>query len=307
MNKKLTFATRPSALARWQTQFVISQLKSQWPDLTCMEVVITTQGDRILDQPLPQIGGKGIFTYELEQALLAEKVDAAVHSLKDLPTEDASGLSVAVIPLRADVRDVWICPEGLGIDQVPAGSIVGTSSTRRAAQLKAYRPDLSVEPIRGNVGTRINKATEGQYDAIILAAAGIIRLGLEKHITEYLPYEIMLPAPGQGALGIQCRADDDSTLRTLEVIDHSPTHLAVTAERTFLAALGGGCSLPVGALASTNGEQIKLEGLVAAEDGSRVLRISAKGKDPQRLGKTLAQQALAEGAADLLSNSKVTT
>ena len=307
MNKKLTFATRPSALARWQTQFVISQLKSQWPDLTCMEVVITTQGDRILDQPLPQIGGKGIFTYELEQALLDERVDAAVHSLKDLPTEDAPGLSVAVIPQRADVRDVWICPEGLRIDQVSAGSIVGTSSTRRAAQLKAYRPDLIVEPIRGNVGTRINKATEGQYDAIILAAAGVLRLGLEQYITEYLPYEIMLPAPGQGALGIQCRAEDANTLQTLEVIDHSPTHLAVTAERTFLAALGGGCSLPVGALASTNGEQIKLEGLVAAEDGSRVLRISATGEDPLRLGKTLAQQALAEGAADLLSNSKVTT
>jgi len=307
MNKKLTFATRPSALARWQTQFVISQLKSQWPDLTCMEVVITTQGDRILDQPLPQIGGKGIFTYELEQALLAEKVDAAVHSLKDLPTEDAPGLSVAVIPQRADVRDVWICPRGLGIDQVPAGSIVGTSSTRRAAQLKGYRHDLIVEPIRGNVGTRINKATEGQYDAIILAAAGIIRLGLEKHITEYLPYEIMLPAPGQGALGIQCRAEDANTLQTLEVIDHSPTHLAVTAERTFLAALGGGCSLPVGALASTNGVQIELAGIVAAEDGSRVLKISATGEDPLRLGKTLAQQALAEGAADLLSNSKVTT
>ena len=305
MNKNLVFATRPSDLARWQTQHVISQLKSYWPDLTCEEVVIITQGDRVLDQPLPQIGGKGLFTYELEQALLAGRVDAAVHSLKDLPTDGPPGLSVGVIPERADTRDVWVCPQGIGFDQLPAGSIVGTSSNRRCAQLKVYRPDLIVKPIRGNVGTRINKALEGKYDAIILAAAGIIRLGLEKHITEYLPSEIMLPAPGQGALGIQYRADDAGTQQILEVIDHSPTRLAVTTERTFLAVLGGGCSLPVGALASTIGGEIEIEGIVAAEDGSQVLRISATGEDSTRLGRTLANQALADGAADLIAIPRV--
>jgi hydroxymethylbilane synthase len=305
MNNELNFATRPSALARWQTQYVISQLKSQWPDLTCEEVVITTKGDRVLDQPLPEIGGKGLFTYELEQALLADRVDAAVHSLKDLPTDDAPGLTVGVIPQRADVRDVWVCPQGYGLDELPPKSIVGTSSTRRAAQVLAYRSDLNVKPIRGNVGTRIQKAVEGKYDAIILAAAGIIRLGLEEHITEYLPFEIMLPAPGQGALGIQCRAEDTGTLRILKAIDHAPTHLIVTAERAFLAALGGGCSLPVGALASIDEDTIQLQGVVAAQDGSRVLRVSAYGDDPQRLGKQLAQHALAEGADDLISDTTV--
>jgi len=305
MNNELNFATRPSALARWQTQYVISQLKSQWPELTCEELVITTKGDRVLDQPLPQIGGKGLFTYELEQALLADRVDAAVHSLKDLPTDDALGLTVGVIPQRADVRDVWVCPQGHCLDELPPGSIVGTSSTRRAALLLAYRSDLKVKPIRGNVGTRIQKAVEGKYDAIILAAAGIFRLGLEEHITEYLPFEIMLPAPGQGALGIQCRAEDAVTLRILKVIDHAPTRLIVTAERAFLAALGGGCSLPVGALASIGGNTIQLQGVVAVQDGSRVLRVSASGDDPQQLGKQLAQQAMAQGAEDLITYTTV--
>ena len=305
MNIELNFATRPSALARWQTQYVISQLKSQWPDLACEKVVITTKGDRVLDQPLPQIGGKGLFTYELEQALLADRVDAAVHSLKDLPTDDAPGLTVGVIPQRTDVRDVWVCPQGHGLDELPLGSIVGTSSTRRAAQLLAYRSDLKVKSIRGNVGTRMQKAVEGKYDAIILAAAGIIRLGLEEHITEYLPFEIMLPAPGQGALGIQCRADDADTPSLLKTIDHAPTRLAVSAERAFLAALGGGCSLPVGALASIDGDAIQLQGVVAAQDGSHVLRVSLSGDNPQRLGEQLAQQSLAEGAEDLITNTMV--
>jgi hydroxymethylbilane synthase len=302
---KLIFATRPSALARWQTQYVISQLKSQWSELTCEEVVITTKGDRVLDQPLPHIGGKGLFTYELEQALLAGRVDAAVHSLKDLPTDDAPGLTVGVIPQRADVRDVWVCPQGLSLDELPAGSVVGTSSTRRAALLLAYRSNLKVKSIRGNVATRIQKAVEGKYDAIILAAAGITRLGLEEHITEYLPFEIMLPAPGQGALGIQFRTEDTGKFRILNAIDHAPTRLAVTAERTFLAALGGGCSLPVGALASVDGDSIQLQGVVAAQDGSCVLRATSSGEDPKRLGEQLAQQTITEGAEDLISDTVV--
>jgi len=305
MTKKLTFATRPSTLARWQTQHVIALLQSHWDDLTCEDVIITTKGDRVLDKPLPKIGGKGLFTFELEQALLDKSVDAAVHSLKDLPTEGTPGLTVGVIPPRADVRDVLICPQGYNLADLPAGSVVGTSSTRRAAQLSAYRPDLKIEPIRGNVDTRVRKALEGQYDAIILAAAGVTRLGLQEHITQYLDIETMLPAPGQGALAIQCRAEDIDTLRLLEAIDHPPTRLETTTERAFLAALGGGCSLPVGALASVEGDTIRLQGVVVAPDGSRVLRVSASGDDPLSLGNNLARQALAEGANDLLPQAVV--
>lgn len=301
MTTKLTFATRPSALARWQTQHVAGLLQSKWQNLSCQEEVITTKGDRLLDKPLPEIGGKGLFTYELEQALLDGRVDAAVHSLKDLPTEDVPGLVIGVIPIRADVRDVLVCPAGKGLDDLPAGAVVGTSSTRRQAQLLAYRNDLTVKPIRGNVDTRIRKATEGQYDAIILAAAGMIRLGLQDHITQYLPFGIMLPAPGQGALAVQCRAGDDKNLRLLGAIDHPQTRLAVRAEREFLAALGGGCSLPVGAIASVQAEVIELQGVVAAPDGSRTIRVSASGSDPFALGQQLARQALAQGAADLLA------
>ena len=305
MTNQITFATRPSALARWQTQYVISQVQAQWPDLTCQEIIITTKGDRVLDKPLPEIGGKGLFTYELEQALLDESVDAAVHSLKDLPTDDAPGLTVSVIPQRADVRDVWICPKGYSLDEIPVGSVVGTSSTRRTAQLFAYRSDLKVKSIRGNVDTRIRKSVEGQYDAIVLAAAGVTRLGLDKHITQYLPFDIMLPAPGQGALGIQSRAGDADTLHHLQAIDDSPTRLAVTAERAFLAALGGGCSLPVGALASVEGETIRLQGVVAALDGSHILRVSGAGEDARSLGESLAQKVIAEGARDLLPETTV--
>jgi hydroxymethylbilane synthase len=301
MTKPFIFATRPSALARWQTQFVISELKAKWPGLSCSETAITTRGDRVLDKPLPDIGGKGLFTYELELAILEERVDAAVHSLKDLPTDDVPGLIVDIYPKRADVRDVWICPKGFSLDNIPAESVVGTSSIRRSAQLLAYRPDLKVEPIRGNVDTRIRKVIEGHYDAIILAAAGVNRLGLDEHITHFLPFDVMLPAPGQGALGIQYRAGDTETQQLLKAIDHTPTGLAVTAERAFLGALGGGCSLPVGAVASVDGDNIQLQGVIAATDGSHVLRVSASGTDAQSLGETLAQKSLAEGAGDLLA------
>ncbi|MBL7162504.1 MAG: hydroxymethylbilane synthase [Anaerolineales bacterium] len=305
MTKKLIFATRPSALARWQTQYTIQLLQNQWDDLICDEVVIITKGDRVLDKPLPEIGGKGLFTFELEQALLEKRVDAAVHSLKDLPTEDSPGLTIGVIPLRADIGDVLICPAGYTLDELPVGAVVGTSSTRRRAQVLAYRPDLQVAPIRGNVDTRIRKAIEGRYDAVILAAAGVTRLGLQEHITQYIPFEIMSPAPGQGALAVQCRADDENTLHLLEAIEHQPTRLAVMAERAFLAALGGGCSLPVGAISTVEGGTIRLQGVVVAPHGSRVLRVSASGDDPQILGEGLAQQALVEGASDLLSQGEI--
>jgi len=295
----LTFATRPSALARWQTDHIIGLLQTIHPDVECPIEVFTTHGDRVLDKPLPEIGGKGLFTAELEDALRAGRVDAAVHSLKDLPTEDSPGLMVGVIPARADARDAWVCPLGHTLETLPAGAVVGTSSTRRRAQLLARRPDLQLESIRGNVDTRLRKVREGQYDAIVLAAAGLVRLGLEDHITAYLPFEEMLPAPGQGALAVQCRADDETTLARLRPLEHLPTRLTVTAERSFLAALGGGCSLPVGAYATLTGMLITLRGVVAAPDGSRILSLQEGGTDPEQVGHTLAQRALAEGAFKL--------
>jgi hydroxymethylbilane synthase len=304
MKSRLIFATRPSALARWQTGHVIHELQSRWENLICEVLVITTKGDRDLHPSLPEIGGKGLFTYELEQALRERRVHAAVHSLKDLPTEDASGLTIAAIPQRADYRDVLICPAGLALEELPAGSGVGTSSNRRLAQLLAYRPDLRVEPIRGNVDSRIRKVLEGQYDAIVLAAAGVIRLGLQEHISQYLSLEIMLPAPGQGALAVQCRAEDEQAQHVLQAVDHLDTRLAVSAERAFLSALGGGCSLPVGALAEVRGAEIRLHGAIAAPDGSRVLRLTASGSDPLLVGRDLAQQALDQGAqSNILQDS----
>ena len=297
MQSPLIFATRPSSLARWQTGYIIENLQSHWENLICEERVITTRGDRVIDVSLPEIGGKGLFTYELEQALLDGRVHAAVHSLKDLPTDDPPGLILGAISRRADPRDVLICPAGKTLDELPAGSIVGTDSNRRRAQLLAYRPDLHVEPIRGNIDTRIRKTREGKYDAVILAAAGVNRLGIQEYITQYLPLEIMLPAPGQGALAVQCRSDDEETLHLLNAIDHSDTRLAVSAERAFLSALGGGCSLPVGALAQVEGSEITLQGLIGAPDGSRIMRLSVSGNDPFLLGYTLAQKALDQGAS----------
>lgn len=297
---ELIFATRPSALARWQTGYVMEQLQRHWQDLNCTEQVITTEGDRVLDISLPDIGGKGLFTSELEQALRKGRVQVAVHSLKDLPTEDSPGLILGAIPERADPRDVLVCPAGHTLVDLPPGSVVGTSSNRRSAQLLACRPDLLVKPIRGNIDTRLRKVQAGDYDAIVLAAAGLSRLGLEEQITEHLTIELMLPAPGQGALAVQCMSGDTQTFRLLQAIDHPETRLAVNAERAFLSALGGGCSLPVGAIAVVDDGEINLQGVVTSLDGSQILRVSAIGRDPVLLGQELADEALKQGASELL-------
>jgi len=297
----LTFATRPSALARWQTDYVINLLKTAWPDLTCNTEIITTKGDRVLDKPLFEIGGKGLFTYELEEALHTGRIHAAVHSLKDLPTEDAPGLTIGTIPARADARDVWVCPDGYTLVTLPEGAVVGTSSLRRKAQLLARRPDLNIQPIRGNVDTRLRKVQEGQYDAIVLASAGLTRLGLQNHITAYLTLDEMLPAPGQGALAVQCREDDEETLEILHALEHTPTRQAAIAERTFLDALGGGCSLPVGAYATLIGATLYLRGVVASPDGGQLLSLTGQGTDPVQLGQSLAVQALAQGAGEIFA------
>jgi len=222
----LIFATRPSALARWQTQWVITALQTAHPGLVCEEKVITTQGDKILDKPLPDIGGKGLFTQELESELFSGEVHCAVHSLKDLPVENPEGLTVGCIPVRAEVRDALISAKGYTLETLSSASVFGTSSLRRTAQILSARPDLSTKSLRGNVDTRLRKALEGQYDAILLAGAGLTRLGLEEHVTQWLPLDTMLPAPGQGALGIQCREDDEETLSLLSALEDALPQLA---------------------------------------------------------------------------------
>ncbi len=298
---RLIFATRPSALARWQTQWVIATLQKAHPGLVCREEVIVTHGDRVLDKPLPEIGGKGLFTQELEAALLSRRVDAAVHSLKDLPTEMPPGLTVGAIPARAEVRDALVSANGYTLETLPPGAMVGTSSLRRAAQLRVLRPDLRIRPLRGNVDTRIRKALEGTYDAIVLAGAGLVRLGLTEQVSQWLPLEVMLPAPGQGALAVQCRATDEQTLRLLQALDDPATRAAVAAERAFLAALGGGCAVPVAAYAQALPQGgLRLTGFVGAPDGRGHWRGSLSGSTPEALGQTLAAKALAEGARQWL-------
>ena len=253
-----------------------------------------------LDRPLPEIGGKGLFTQELEAELLSGRVHGAVHSLKDLPVASPDGLTIGAIPVRAEVRDVLISAQGHNLDTLPTGAVVGTSSLRRSAQLLAHRPDLRVESLRGNVDTRLRKAQAGQYDAILLAGAGVSRLGLEASVTQWLPLEVMLPAPGQGALAVQCRREDEDTLHLLGALDHLPTRLAVTAERAFLAGLGGGCALPVAAHACVEQGQIELTVTAASPDGKRVVRLTGSGDDPLAVGAGLAEKALAQGVGAFL-------
>ena len=317
--RTLTLGTRPSRLARWQTDYVIQRLQTAWPGVECHTVTFATTGDKTLDQPLPEIGGKGVFTEELENVLRSGEIDLAVHSLKDLPIDDAEGLTIGAISAREDARDGLISRDRRTLDTLPYGARVGTSSLRRSAQLLALRPDLTLLSLRGNVDTRIHKAmrSEGDYDAIVLAVAGVLRLGLDAHITQYLPFDVMLPAPGQGALAIQCRADDKVTHELLSAIDDPVSRAAVTAERTFLKALGGGCSAPVAAYAhlptpirrapsaphqvARAGGEVQLTGLVASTDGRRVIRVSGEGSAPAALGADLAQEALAQGAGELLT------
>jgi hydroxymethylbilane synthase len=297
---RLCFATRPSKLARWQTTYIQQALSEFWPDLMCSEMVITTEGDRELDRPLPEIGGKGLFTQELERALLEGRVDAAVHSLKDLPIENTPGLVLGLIPKRAAANDVLISRYGQSLDELPPSSVIGTSSLRRMAQILAYRPNLKIEPIRGNVDTRVRKLFEGQYDAIVLAQAGISRLGLDDHITQILPIEIMLPAPGQGALAVQCRKDDLEILGYLSALEDQRTRDAVEAERTFLGALGGGCSLPIGAYAENLNGELRMQASVVSTDGEHHFRVEGHDKDPIALGENLAREAMALGAGKVL-------
>lgn len=299
--KSLTLGSRTSTLAMWQSRHVMDALQAAWPGLGCAIEPFVTQGDKTLDRPLPEIGGKGLFTLELENGLREGRIDLAVHSLKDLPVDDAPGLTLGAIVGRADVRDVLVAKNGMTLDTLPAGAVVGTSSLRRQAQLLALRPELTVHSIRGNVETRIHKALHGEYDATLLAGAGVTRLGLDTNISEWLALDVMLPAPGQGALAVQCRTDDEATRQFLAAIHNEAVAQAVTAERAFLSGLGGGCSIPVGAYATVSGGTIHLTGLVAAVDGSRMIRVEGSGTSALELGASLAESAKAQGALELIN------
>lgn len=302
---RLSFASRASALARSQTAWVIREMQRCWPGLECEERLVITQGDRVLDRPLPEIGGKGLFTRELEAELLEGRLQVAVHSLKDLLVNETIGLAIGAIPSRADARDALISSAGVGLIHLPEGARVGTSSPRRAAQLLSLRPDLHIKPLRGNLDTRVRKALAGDFDAVVVAAAGLIRLGLEGHITEWLSLERVLPAPGQGALAVQCRSDDGETRRLLAAIEHSDTRTATNAERAFLDGLGGGCAVPVAAFAEIRAgggtPTIELFGLVSSLDGKKSVRVHGSGNDPKALGAKMAKLALKQGAGEILA------
>lgn len=301
---KLTLGTRTSNLALWQTHHVGALLKTAWPELVVAIRPFTTKGDKTLDKPLPQIGGKGLFTAELEQALLANEIDLAVHSLKDLPVEQPDGLVLGAIIGREDVRDALVAKNDVQLGSLPIGAVVGTSSLRRQAQLLESRPDLRVKSIRGNVETRINKVLNGDYDATLLAVAGLNRLNLQEQISQILPLSFMLPAPGQGALAVQCRQDDSDTRKLLDAIHQPEVEACVTAERTFLHALGGGCATPVGAIAVQEKGELFMLASVGAIDGSKMIRVKERGIDPVLLGEMLADQAMTQGAAQILEQNE---
>ena len=291
----LTIGSRGSELAIWQARHVAAQLKNAGV-ATRIEIIKTT-GDHLQTASLVQAGGKGLFTKEIEQALLSGAIDLAVHSLKDLPTENTPGLAIAAIPERGDPRDAIL---GCKLSDLPHGARVGTSSGRRSAQLRSLRPDLDPQPIRGNVDTRIRKLKEGQYDAIVLAAAGLHRLGLEREIAEIFEPARICPAPGQGALAIQTR-EHDSGFAICAQLNHEPSRKAVTCERAILAALGGGCQLPVGAFAEHMGRFLRVMAVVLSPDGAQHLAANASGTDA---GCIVVNDLLAQGAASILAKYK---
>jgi hydroxymethylbilane synthase len=299
----LRIGTRGSRLALVQSHWVKERIQTTYPDVQVALVTIKTTGDTILDSPLSKVGGKGLFVKEIEEALIRGEVHLAVHSMKDVPALLPEPLILSAYPEREDPRDAMISVRYSSMDQLPEGALVGTSSLRRSSQLLQKRPDLHVESLRGNVDTRLRKLEEGKYDAIILAVAGLTRFGLEHRVTGILPAEWMLPAVGQGALGIEVRREDRETRRLLTFLDHSSTREAVLAERAFLKELEGGCQVPIGALAVLKGEELCLEGMVAELDGSRVIRQTQIGdrRMPEAIGVALARAILSAGGKQILA------
>jgi hydroxymethylbilane synthase len=300
----IRIATRKSPLALWQAHFVRDELKKAHPGLNVELVTFVTQGDIILDTPLAKVGGKGLFVKELEVAILEGKADLAVHSMKDVPVEFPNGLGLVTICERADPRDAFVSNTYPSLEALPQGSIIGTCSLRRQCQVKAQRPDLIIKDLRGNVGTRLSKLDAGDYDAIILAAAGLHRLDLQDRISSYLAPEQSLPAVGQGAVGIECRLDDTRLHRLLAPLHHPDTADRVLCERAMNNTLQGGCQVPIGSYSLLDGDQIWLRALVGEPDGSQIVRGEIKGhrNDGERLGKTLAENLLAQGAKEILSH-----
>lgn len=297
----IRIASRGSQLARWQSDHIASLLRDAGHDVS-IEIVRTT-GDRLQTQTFAEVGTKGMFTKEIEEALAANRADLAVHSLKDLPTELSPTFVIAAIPEREDARDVFVSCDHASFEQLPAHAKVGTSSLRRQSLLRALRPDVEFVEFRGNVDTRLQKLGQGHVQGIILASAGLARLNRTEWVREYFSPEILCPAPGQGALAVECRSDDGETLAAVQFLDHAETRFAVTAERTALAALGGGCQVPIGVHCRRAGGGFEISGAVAAPEGGRVIRAALAGEadDPERLGARLADALLALGAGELLS------
>jgi hydroxymethylbilane synthase len=300
---RVRIATRKSALALWQAEFVKAQLEHFHPGITVELVPMSTQGDKILDTPLAKIGGKGLFVKELETAILEDRADIAVHSMKDVPVEFPEGLMLSTICEREDPRDAFVSNRYANLAELPQGAVVGTSSLRRQCQIKAMRPDLQIRDLRGNVNTRLAKLDAGEFDAIILAAAGLIRLGFVERIRNYISIEQSLPANGQGAVGIECRSADLAIQALLAPLEHANTRSAVLAERAMNRALQGGCQVPIGAFAVLEGEHLWLRGLVGQLDGREILRAEVRGlsADAELLGQQLASALLAQGAGEILA------
>jgi hydroxymethylbilane synthase len=303
MRKQIKIGTRGSLLATTQSTWVRKQIEAEHPGITVELVKIVTKGDKILDVPLAKVGGKGLFVKEIEEALLRKDVDLAVHSMKDVPSELPDELHLGIIPPRENPHDAFISTRFAKLADLPKGATVGTSSLRRRAQLAALRPDLKIVDLRGNLDTRLRRLDEGKFQAIILAAAGLNRLGMSSRATGYFTAKEMLPAVGQGALGIELRKDDDELLAGLSFLNDANTTIAVAAERAFLYRLEGGCQVPIGAFAEVNGGQVELTGLVASVDGKEVLKdsISGPNAEAQQIGAQLANKLLDMGGREILA------
>jgi hydroxymethylbilane synthase len=303
MRDTILIGSRASALALVQAEAVRAALSLRYPERAFRIVHIRTEGDKVQSRSLVEIGGKGVFVKEIEEALSRQEVDLAVHSCKDLPTEQPAGLMLGAFPVRADPRDVLVSKPGCRLAGLPAGARIGTGSLRRAAQLRALRPDLVLADIRGNVDTRLRKLDEGQYDAIVLAAAGLLRLGLEARVSEYFDPQVVLPAPGQGALALEVREDGAEVRALIGALDDPATRQAVGAERAFLRGLGGGCDVPIGAHAWRDGDQLVLRGMLATGEGRDPFYAEARepaggsATDPDALGEWLARSVLERAAA----------
>ena len=301
----IIIGSRGSQLALCQTQHIVNRLQDLHPQFRFVIKRIRTKGDEHSSQPSFCFEEKGEFVRELEEALLSGEINLAVHSFKDLPLDSPEGLEIAAVNQREDARDVLVSMKANSLSQLPRGASIGTGSLRRAAQIKAFRPDLDVVDIRGNLDTRLRKVSSGQFDGIILAAAGLIRMGWEEQITEYLSMDICLPAVAQGALAIEAREGDEEIKRLVSVLNHEPTRQATTAEQAFLRCLGGGCRTPIAAFGQINGGTLELEGMVSTPDGGKLLRAGVKGSAelPEEVGSQLGEKLVARGGREILGGT----